>query len=109
MIDDKKGDNMSFDADGRLLDFGVNEAVLDMAFDGGSPFMTSGCDGKNMPNACNRPFSNCTPYQAYMGELRNYPFKPGGEDVEVIQQQIWDYSDVPVKVWVEALGCEKEG
>lgn len=102
-------DDMTFDANGKLVDFGVAENAANAALDGGLPFMTSGCDGKGMANACNRPFSNCTPYQAYMGELRNYPFKPGSRDVEVIKQQLWDYSEVPTKVWVEGLGCEDKG
>ncbi|OGN91765.1 MAG: hypothetical protein A2Z75_06210 [Chloroflexi bacterium RBG_13_50_10] len=102
-----RADGMAFDANGKLVDFGVSEAVLDEAVSSGLPFMTSGCDGKSMANACNRPFSNCTPYQAYMGELRNYPFKPAAEDVEVIREQMRDYSDVPTKVWVEGLGCAK--
>lgn len=104
-----RADDMTFDPEGNLMDFGVAEAVVDEAVSSGLPFMTSGCDGKNMPNACNRPFSNCTPYQAYVGELRNYPFEPASEDVEVIKQQLWDYTEVPTKVWAEGLGCEKEG
>jgi biotin synthase len=102
-------DKMTFGPDGKLVDFGAPEAAVNMAFDGGLPFMTSGCDGKGMANACNRPFSNCTPYQAYMGELRNYPFKPANRDLEVIKQQLWDYTEVSTKVWAEGLGCEKEG
>ena len=101
-------DIMKFRPDGKVTDFGVSEAVISTAFDSGLPFMTSGCDGKGMANACNRPYSNCTPYQAYMGELRNYPFKPACRDNEVIKQQLCDYSDVPSRVWAEALGCEKE-
>jgi len=27
---------------------------------------------KEMENACNRPFSDSTPYQAYTGNLRNF-------------------------------------
>ncbi|TAK35745.1 MAG: radical SAM protein [Chloroflexota bacterium] len=99
-------DDMKFGQDGKLVDFGVADAVVNLAVEGGLAFMTSGCDGgKGMANACNRPFSNGTPYQAYMGELRNYPFKPAGEDVKVIKQQLQDYSDVPTKEWAEGLGC----
>jgi len=83
----------------RLL--GVDEATLNEVIDSGLPFMTSGCPSKNRENACNRPFSNCTPYQAMIGELRNYPFKPTAEDVAIIRRQLADYSDVPVKVWVD--------
>ena len=99
-------DDMAFDADGKLINFGVTESILNEAIDSGVPFMTSGCDGKTRANACNRPYSNCTPYQAYMGELRNYPFTPIAEDIEVIRRQLRDYSDIPTQEWVEGLGCE---
>lgn len=87
-------DKMGFDKDGRLIDYGVNEENLDGIIDSGMPFMTSGCPGKTLENACNRPFDNCTPYQAYIGELRNYPFQPNEEDVKIIRKQLWDYSGV---------------
>jgi len=53
-----------------------------------------------MENACNRPFSDCTPYQAYIGEMRNFPFKPSEEDIFIIKKQIKDCSDAPIKVWI---------
>lgn len=101
-------DDMAFDADGKLVTFGVGKAVLNRAVDSGTPFMTSGCDGKTRTNACNRPFSNCTAYQAYMGELRNYPFTPIAVDVEVIRLQMRDYSDISTRQWVDGLGCEEQ-
>lgn len=66
----------SFDEERRLIDFGLDRASLNRVIDSGLPFMTSGCPGEKSENACNRPFSNSTPYQAYVGELRNYPFRP---------------------------------
>lgn len=98
-------DELTFDDEGKIVDFGINKAAIDKVVNSGLPFMTSGCSGKNMENACNRPFSNCTPYQAYVGELRNYPFTPLEEDTRVIRQQLGDYSEVPTRVWVEGLGC----
>ncbi len=98
-------EDMSFDENGKLTDFGVPKSLLDETIDSGVPFMTSGCDGKTRTNVCNRPFSNCTPYQAYMGELRNYPFTPIADDIVVIRKQLEDYSDIPTKEWKEGLGC----
>ncbi|MEM3466208.1 MAG: radical SAM protein [Candidatus Jordarchaeales archaeon] len=94
-------EDMGFDQRGRIMDFGVPESVYVKVVESGLPFMTSGCSSKNRENACNRPFSDFTPYQAYLGEIRNYPFKPGKDDVEIIKRQLEDYSDTPVKVWVE--------
>lgn len=88
---------MTFDEDERLRGYGVDGEVLGEIIDTGLPFMTSGCRGKTMENACNRPFANCTPYQAYVGELRNYPFQPEKRDVEIIRRQLRDYSNIPTK------------
>jgi len=92
-------ENMKFDERGRIVDFGINEEVYNRVVESGLPFMTSGCSSKNRENACNRPFSNCTPYQAYIGELRNFPFKPDKKDILIIKRQLKDYSNVPVKIW----------
>ncbi|MEM3553111.1 MAG: radical SAM protein [Candidatus Bathyarchaeia archaeon] len=91
---------MSFDEKRRIIDFGVSKEDYIKIIESGLPFMTSGCAGKNMENACNRPFSDCTPYQAYIGELRNFPFKPNNGDISIIKKQIEDYSDTPVKEWI---------
>jgi biotin synthase len=95
-----------FDDEGRVVDFGLDKDTCDRVIENGVAFMTSGCAGETLENACNRPFSNCTPYQAYVGELRNYPFTPTKEDIEIIRKQLWDYSHIPTRVWVDGLGCE---
>ncbi len=97
---------MTFDEEGRVLKFGIDEDVLNRVVDDGTAFMTSGCSGKTLETACNRPYSNCTPYQAYVGELRNFPFSPVKEDIEIIRKQLWDYSHIPTRVWVDNLACE---
>ena len=93
-------ERMEFDDRGRIVGFGVPKDVLTRVVESGAPFMTSGCPGKTMEVACNRPYANCTPYQAMIGELRNYPFRPSKADVELIKAQLADYSDIPVKVWI---------
>jgi len=98
-------DKMEFNKDSRLIDYGANEKKLDEIIDGGMPFMTSGCPGKTMENACNRPFANCTPYQAYIGELGDYPFQPNENDIKIIRKQLYDYSDTP-KTWTPFLVSE---
>jgi len=56
-------EKMKFDADGRLLDFGVSKEELKQVVDTGAPWLTSGCPG------CNRPYYNEKP----SGPLYNYP------------------------------------
>jgi len=96
-----RAEQMRFDERGRIIDFGVDETTLKESIECGTPFMTSGCKSRNRENACNRPYSNSTPYQALIGEIRNYPFPPTPEDIKIIKMQIWDYSDIPVKRWIE--------
>lgn len=99
-------DEMKFDRDGKLLGFGIDASTLDRAIISGLPFMTSGCSTKRMENACNRPFSDSTPYQAYVGELRNFPFPPDEKDLMMIKKQLRDYSNGPPRVWLEGLDCQ---
>jgi biotin synthase len=97
---------MTFDEEGRVSKFGIDEDALNRVVNDGTAFMTSGCSGKTLETACNRPYSNCTPYQAYVGELRNFPFTPVKEDIEIIWKQLWDYSHIPTRVWADSLACE---
>jgi len=48
--------------------------------------MTSGCPGADGTVACNRPFGN----ERASEPMRNYPFVPGHQDVEMIRTQLWD-------------------
>lgn len=83
---------MKFNDREQLIEFGVSPNRLKETVSAGEAFMTSGCRGETMDNACNRPFGNCTPYQAYIGHWRNFPFIPTAEDVEIIRKQLVDYS-----------------
>lgn len=71
-------ENMKFDAQGRLVDFGVSNAELKSAIRSGVPFVTSGCPG------CNRPYYNERP----RGPLYNYPVLPSPEETVEIEQQM---------------------
>lgn len=96
-------DKMRFNGAGKLTEFGVGGDLLNEVIDSGLPFMTSGCSTNKRENACNRPFSDFTPYQAYIGEMRNYPFAPNKADIRIVRKQLWDYSNTSVKMWVEDL------
>ena len=74
-------DSMIFSESGRLIDFGLN---VEPYVASGIPFITSGCPGKDGIMACNRPFGN-----ERAGEpMRNYPFPPHEEDIEMIRNQM---------------------
>jgi len=70
-------ENMKFDEEGQIVDFGVSRQLLLEAVKSGSPFQTAGCPG------CNRPYYNERP----CGPIYNYPrpFTPN-ELIEVEKQ-----------------------
>ena len=77
-------EQMDFNEAGQVVHFGV---PTDDLIRYGEPFMTSGCPGPNGRVACNRPFGNERAGQP----LRNYPFPPEPEDVELIRYQLREY------------------
>jgi biotin synthase len=78
---------MTFDERGRIVDFGLDADTLEAEIASGRPFMTSGCPGASGEVACNRPYGNEKPGP----DLRNYPFRPEGDDVALIRRQLIDY------------------
>ena len=82
---------MKFNEKEQVIDFGVNGVKLNEIIESGEPFVTSGCPDREGRVACNRPYSNCTPRQAMEGELRNFPFHPDEEDIEIVKRQVREY------------------
>jgi len=85
-------DKMKFNGNSEIIEFGINNSKLNKIIESGEPFVTSGCPDKDGYVACNRPYSNCTPRQAMEGELRNFPFHPNNEDIEIIKRQLREYN-----------------
>ncbi|MHA1232741.1 MAG: radical SAM protein [Candidatus Helarchaeota archaeon] len=86
-------EKLEFNNLNQIINFGLEPDILDKIIETGKAFMTSGCPGKTLEVACNRPYANSTPFQAYMGECRNFPFNPNVEDINIIKKQLSDYSD----------------
>ena len=55
-------EKFQFNDKGMITDFGLSNEKLDNIIAEGKAFMTSGCSGKTLEVACNRPFANCTPF-----------------------------------------------
>lgn len=72
------GADMRFDAEGKLICFGVGEEILNRVVESGEPFLTSGCSG------CNRPFYTEKP----SGPMYNYPRKIRFEEIEQIKRDL---------------------
>ena len=79
-----RGTKMTFDASGRIRDFGILREKIDAVIDTGEPFRTSGCEGYDGQVACNRPYANSRPGL----NIRNYPFPPEKEDIHRIRVQM---------------------
>ena len=81
--------DMTFDDQGRVTGFGMDDAVVERAIVSGLPFRTSGCPGKTVVDgievgACNRPFANCRPGDP----IRNFPFQPDPDDVAQVGREL---------------------
>ncbi|MGB9714087.1 MAG: radical SAM protein [Candidatus Bathyarchaeales archaeon] len=71
-------ENMSFDEEGKITDFGVEKDALWKIVRSGTPFLTSGC-----PN-CNRPYYNEKP----SGPIYNYPRKLTEKELNEVETQL---------------------
>lgn len=78
-------DDMKFDEDGRLVDFGLPDDDLDAVIDEGTAFRTSGCPGKEADDvsACDRPFGDSPP-----SDIASFPFKLNKQDVSKVRRQL---------------------
>lgn len=78
--------DMRFDADGRVVDFGVPRDKLEALINAGTPFRTSGCPGKdNDISACNRPYGDSSPT-----DILSFPFALARRDISKIRRQLAD-------------------
>jgi len=73
-----RAENMLFDKDDMVKDFGVSKSTLLSIVETGLPFLTSGCPG------CNRPFYNEKPG----GPLYNYPRGVQPEELREIKRKL---------------------
>ena len=84
-------DQMKFDGDGRVTNYGLPRAELDDVIDAGIAFRTSGCPGKFQEDisACDRPYGDSPP-----SNIASFPFAPQKKDLKKIRRQL----DIPVVV-----------
>ncbi len=80
-------ENIGFDDEGRIIDFGLAYEKIDKIINSGMPFMTTGCTGPDGEVACNRPFGNCLPDVKQW----NYPYPPNEEELVSIHKEIFQY------------------
>ena len=76
--------DMAFDAEDRVIDFGVPELKLEEIIRSGKPFRTSGCPGKDDDvSACNRPYGDSSPT-----DILSFPFALARRDVAKVRRQL---------------------
>jgi len=82
---DVRVDQMKFDDQGRVEDFGLPKDELDVVIDTGIAFRTSGCPGKFADDisACDRPYGDSPP-----SNIASYPFQPKGGHKKRIRYQL---------------------
>ncbi len=82
---DGRVENMKFDEAGRVIDFGLPSAELDMIIDTGIAFRTSGCPGKFADDisACDRPYGDSPP-----SDIASYPFALEEVDIRKVRSQL---------------------
>ena len=78
-------EQMRFDGEGRVADFGISAAELDEVIDAGVAFRTSGCPGNFAEDisACDRPYGDSPP-----SNIASYPFPPAKKDLRTIRRQL---------------------
>ena len=78
-------EQMKFDDQGRVVDFGLPRGELDDIIDTGLAFRTSGCPGKVQEDisACDRPYGDSPP-----SDIASFPFQPVKKDIKKIRKQL---------------------
>jgi biotin synthase len=94
-------EHMRFDAQGRVVDFGLPKGELDTIIDAGIAFRTSGCPGKFQEDisACDRPYGDSPP-----SNIASYPFQPAAPDLRKIRHQLG--MEKPGEAYVEGEELE---
>ncbi|MCC6869844.1 MAG: radical SAM protein [Burkholderiales bacterium] len=82
---DVRVEQMRFDGEGRVIDYGLPPGELDAIIDAGVAFRTSGCPGKVAEDvsACDRPYGDSPP-----SNIASYPFAPAKRDLVKIRRDL---------------------
>jgi lipoyl synthase len=78
-------ENMRFDEQGRVRDYGIAQSELETIVGEGIAFRTSGCPGKfrDDVSACDRPYGDSPP-----SNIASFPFQPNATDLRRIRRQL---------------------
>jgi biotin synthase len=82
---DIRYDQMSFDDEGRVVGYGMDEKELDVIINAGIAFRTSGCPGKLQDDisACDRPYGDSP-----VSDIASYPFALNKKDIKKVRKDL---------------------
>lgn len=77
--------DMRFNGQGQVTDFGLDRQELEALIASGRPFQTSGCPGHSDDeiSACNRPYGDSSPT-----DIMSFPFALSDRDVAFVRRQM---------------------
>ncbi|SEP83238.1 biotin synthase [Ectothiorhodospira magna] len=77
--------DMGFNEQGQVTDFGLDRQTLEALIMSGRPFQTSGCPGHSDDeiSPCNRPYGDSTPT-----DIMSFPFALSDRDVAFVRRQM---------------------
>jgi len=85
-------EEMTFDGEGRVTDYGCSASEVETVIGEGVAFRTSGCPGKFREDvsACDRPYGDSPP-----SNIASFPFQPGRADLRKIRRQLRIFEQNP--------------
>ncbi len=81
-----RAEDMKFNANGKVVDFGIPFKDVAMIVEKGVAFRTTGCPGKTDISACNRPFGDSSPR-----DIRSFPFELKASDISRVRKELLEY------------------
>jgi biotin synthase len=81
-----RAEDMKFEDDGKITDFGIPFKNVAEIIEKGAAFQTTGCPGKTEISACNRPFGDSSPKN-----IRSFPFELNAGDVNRVRKELLEY------------------
>lgn len=79
-----KADDICLNEKGMIIGLNLSDDLVAETISKGTPFITSGCPGKNGEIGCNRPFAHSRPGEPF----RNFPFNPEESDIKKIKREM---------------------
>lgn len=81
-----RAEDMTFDKNGKVVDFAIPFKDVTQIVETGTAFRTTGCPGTSDVSACNRPFGDSSPRN-----IRSFPFELKSSDISRVRKELMEY------------------